>query len=102
MHRLARGIESVAQASSLVTNVHLTRRHPVSLVQFVTRRCNARCSFCFIDFDHPEPKRLELSLEEIEAMTERLLKANTIDDVLGKKRQRKTARKAATSTPRRR
>lgn len=42
------------------------------------------------------------SFPELEAMTERLLKANTVDEVLGKTRQRKASRKAATSTPRRR
>lgn len=42
------------------------------------------------------------SFPEIEAMTERLLRATTIDEVLGKKRQRKAPRKAATSAPRRR
>ena len=53
----------------LVTNVHLTRRHPVSLVHFVTRRCNARCSFCFIDFDHPDPVSSELTVDEIDRLT---------------------------------
>lgn len=57
---------------SLAANVHLTRRHPVSVVHFVTRRCNARCSFCFIDFDHPEPRRLELSVAEIDRLTRTL------------------------------
>ena len=56
-------------AATIATNVHLTRRHAVSLVHFVTRRCNARCSFCFIDFDHPEPRSEELSIEEIERLT---------------------------------
>lgn len=61
-----------ASAASLVANVHLTRRNAVSLVQFVTRRCNARCSFCFIDFDHPEPKHRELTAAEIDRMTRTL------------------------------
>lgn len=56
-------------AASLVTNVHLTRRHPISLVHFVTRRCNARCSFCFIDFEHPSPKSAELTADEIDRLT---------------------------------
>lgn len=64
-----RAFAELRNAASLATDLHVTRRHPVSVVQFVTRRCNARCSFCFIDFDHPLPKRTELSLEEIERLT---------------------------------
>ena len=55
--------------AGLVTNVHVTRRHPVSLVHFVTRRCNARCSFCFVDFDNPDPVTSELTVEEIDRLT---------------------------------
>lgn len=55
--------------AALAVNVHVTRRHPVSLVHFVTRRCNARCSFCFIDFDHPNPKRRELTVDEVDRLT---------------------------------
>lgn len=54
---------------SLVANIHLTRRNPVSLIHFVTNRCNARCSFCFIDFDNPETFRGEMSLSEIDRLT---------------------------------
>lgn len=53
----------------LAVNAQVTRRHPVSLVHFVTRRCNARCSFCFIDFDHPSPRSAEMTLEEIDRLT---------------------------------
>ena len=38
----------------LAYNMQVSRKYPVSLVHFVTNRCNARCSFCFIDFDNPE------------------------------------------------
>ncbi len=55
--------------ASTVTNLQLTRRYPASLVHFVTNRCNARCPFCFIDFDNPETFANELSLEEIEKIT---------------------------------
>jgi MoaA/NifB/PqqE/SkfB family radical SAM enzyme len=50
----------------LAWNLLVSRRFPVSLVHFVTRRCNARCPFCFVDFADPVP---ELSLAEIEKMT---------------------------------
>lgn len=65
------GAEAV-DAASLATNVHLTRKHAVSLVHFVTRRCNARCSFCFIDFDNPAAKSAELSAAEIDQLTRTL------------------------------
>jgi radical SAM protein with 4Fe4S-binding SPASM domain len=55
--------------AALAVNLQVTRRHPVSMVHFVTRRCNARCSFCFIDFDDPSPKSAELTAEEIDRLT---------------------------------
>jgi len=57
---------------SLAANVHLTRKYPVSIVHFVTHRCNARCSFCFIDFDDPNTFRHELTIEEIDRITKSL------------------------------
>src|SRR3954465_15976765 len=65
----------MAGTISLATNIHPPRRNPVSLVHFVTNRCNARCSFCFIDFDDPETFPGELQLDEIERMS-RLLGAS--------------------------
>ncbi|MFM7069664.1 MAG: radical SAM protein, partial [Actinomycetes bacterium] len=62
-------VGEAVDALSLAVNVHLTRRHPVSVVHFVTRRCNARCSFCFIDFDHPSPRSAELTVDEIDRLT---------------------------------
>lgn len=56
----------------LMVNAQVTRRHPVSLVHFVTRRCNARCSFCFIDFEDPVPRSQEMTLDEIDRMTRTL------------------------------
>lgn len=50
----------------------LSKKNPVSLVFFVTNRCNARCSFCFIDFDDPETFRGELTLDEIDKFTRKL------------------------------
>jgi len=54
---------------SLLQNLHVTRRYPISLVHFVTQRCNARCPFCFIDFDAPDAFTNELTLEEIDQLT---------------------------------
>lgn len=62
----------VLDMAKLAFNAQVTRRHPVSLVHFVTRRCNARCSFCFIDFDNPSPRSAEMTLDEIDALTRTL------------------------------
>ena len=50
-------------------NLYFTQNEPVSLVHFVTNRCNARCSFCFIDFDDDNIFNNELSIQEIEKFT---------------------------------
>jgi MoaA/NifB/PqqE/SkfB family radical SAM enzyme len=60
------------RTASLVANVHVTRAHPISLVHFVTNRCNARCSFCFIDFDAPGAFKGELTVEEIDRFSRTL------------------------------
>ena len=59
----------VTKIVSLAKNIYFTRQNPVSLIHFVTNRCNARCSFCFIDFDDPNTFKKELSLLEIEQLT---------------------------------
>src|SRR3954464_7770717 len=59
----------MAGTVSLATNIHLTRRNPVSLIHFVTNRCNARCSFCFIDFGNPDTFKGELTVEEVDKLT---------------------------------
>jgi len=59
---------------NIVKNVYL-KHDPISLVHFLTNRCNARCSFCFIDFDDPTTFMNELNLEEIELITEKLPKS---------------------------
>ena len=56
-------------------NVHISRNEPVSLVHFITNRCNARCSFCFIDFDDPKTFEGELTLKEIDLLTKNLGKS---------------------------
>ena len=47
-------------------------RGPVSMVHFVTRNCNARCSHCFIDFDDPNTFKGDLKLDEIKRISTKL------------------------------
>jgi len=56
---------------NLAKNIYL-KKYPISLVFFVTNRCNARCSFCFIDFDNPETFKHELTLDEIDKFSKKL------------------------------
>lgn len=49
-----------------VFNLVVAKEFPATIVQFITDRCNARCPFCFIDFNSPQHGKNELSLEEIE------------------------------------
>lgn len=56
----------------ILKNLHLNKKEPISVVHFLTNRCNARCSFCFIDFDNQETFSNELSLEEINKLTKNL------------------------------
>ena len=53
----------------LLSNLYFKKKNPVSLIIFVTNRCDARCPFCFIDFDDPNTFKGELTLEEIEKLT---------------------------------
>ncbi len=62
----------VADLASFAKNIYLTRAHPVSFVHFVTNRCNARCDFCFIDFDDPATRVGELTLDEIDRLSRTL------------------------------
>ena len=52
-------------------NIYFKKNEPVSIVHFLTNRCNARCSFCFIDFDNPDTFKNELSLNEIDLLTKK-------------------------------
>lgn len=47
-------------------NAFITHNEPISLAQFVTQRCNAKCPHCFVDFKTAEN---ELNLNEIEQIT---------------------------------
>ena len=58
----------------VLKSVYLNKQ-PLSLVHFLTNRCNARCSFCFIDFDNPKTFNGELNVEEIEKLTKSLPKS---------------------------
>jgi len=50
-------------------NTFVQKRQPISLIHLITRRCNARCNHCFIDFDDPISLEDELSTEEIARLT---------------------------------
>ena len=58
-------------------SLYLTRSEPVGLIHFLTERCNARCSFCFIDFDNKQTqsKENEMTTEQIEKMTNNIGKS---------------------------
>ena len=49
----------------MIAKAYITRNRPVSIVHFITNRCNARCEHCFIDFDDEEVFEGDLSLDEI-------------------------------------
>lgn len=57
---------------SLILNSYFLKKEPVSLIHFVTNRCNARCKHCFIDFDNPEFFKNELNLKEIGKLSKNL------------------------------
>ncbi len=57
---------------SQLYNLVVAKQYPATLVHFITERCNARCSFCFIDFNSPTHGKGELHLTEIEALTRML------------------------------
>lgn len=65
-------ITTKANIFNVLKNLYFSKHEPISLVHFVTNRCNARCSFCFIDFDDPKTFQGELNLEEINLLTQKL------------------------------
>ena len=64
---------------NLIKNIYFNKKTPISLIHFITNRCNARCSFCFIDFDNTQTFKNELTLEEIDQLTKTL--GNTLMNV---------------------
>ena len=61
-----------AKIGTVINNILVKKKTPVSLIHFLTNRCNARCSFCFIDFDNPKTFAGELNLKEIEKLTKNM------------------------------
>ena len=61
-----------ANISNVLKNIYFSKNEPVSLVHFITNRCNARCSFCFIDFDNPKTFQNELTMDQIDILTKNL------------------------------
>ena len=39
-----------ANLSKSLHNLFISKKEPISLVHFITTRCNARSGFCFINF----------------------------------------------------
>ena len=68
-------ITKKAKFTHVLKNVLFKKIEPVSIVHFLTNRCNARCSFCFIDFDDPNTFKNELTLNEIDKLTKSLGKS---------------------------
>ncbi len=70
---------SIPRYYNLIKNNYITKKYPISLVHFVTNRCNARCSFCFIDFDDPKTFQGELTIDEIRKLSNTL--GNSIQNI---------------------
>ena len=65
-------ITKKASLTKTLKNIYFEKKTPVSLIHFLTNRCNARCSFCFIDFDNPNTFKGELTIQEIDKMTKKM------------------------------
>ena len=65
-------LENYKRNIKLIKNIYLKKTSPISLIHFLTNRCNARCSFCFIDFDNPVTFKNEMTLSEIKVFTKTL------------------------------
>jgi radical SAM protein with 4Fe4S-binding SPASM domain len=63
--------------SAQIFNLVVTKKFPATMIHFLTDRCNARCSFCFIDFNSPQHGKNELTLKEIERLTKQLPRSLT-------------------------
>jgi radical SAM protein with 4Fe4S-binding SPASM domain len=75
LDRIKKMLTKKASLLRVVNNIYFKKNEPISLVHFITNRCNARCSFCFIDFDNPNTFKNELSLDEIDKLTQNLGKS---------------------------
>jgi radical SAM protein with 4Fe4S-binding SPASM domain len=62
---------TVSKIIHAAKSLFVLRAEPVGLIHFLTRRCNARCSFCFIDFEDVESqnKKNEMTIQDIQYMT---------------------------------
>jgi len=59
-------------SATLIKNAYLTGSDPISLVHFISLKCNARCKHCFIDFDDPQMYQGEMTIDEIREMTKHM------------------------------
>lgn len=55
-----------------VYNAYVKKKEPISLIHFVTNKCNARCVHCFLDFDDVSIYKDEMTLAEIEELSKHL------------------------------
>lgn len=53
-------------------NIVKDRDKLMSLIHFITNKCNARCPHCFIDFNNKDTQAQKMSLSDIEAMTKKV------------------------------
>ena len=58
-------ITKKANLIRVLKNINFTKNEPISVVHFLTNRCNARCPFCFIDFDNPKTFQGELTIDQL-------------------------------------
>lgn len=56
-------------------NSYFLKKEPISIIHFITNKCNARCKHCFMDFDNPSTFRNELLLKEVEKLSKTLGKS---------------------------
>jgi len=63
---------AVSMLFKQISNLLFSKKHPATLVHFVTERCNAKCPFCFVDFRASSSCAEELSLQEIALITKNL------------------------------
>lgn len=59
----------------IFVNSYFLKKEPISLIHFITNKCNARCKHCFIDFKNSKIFKNELSLKEIEKLSKNLGKS---------------------------